>query len=83
VIDSYGVLAEIPDEAYCVGREYFARSSGSDVWVNFGDIPEEVREQLWNKHERVLTFPAGLREVLAQHQEELDDAAFGPFRTIQ
>jgi hypothetical protein len=83
VIDPYGVLPEIPDEAWCVGREYFARATGSDVWVNFADIPEEVRDQLWNKQERVLGFPAGLREVLAQHQEELDDVAFGSFRTIQ
>ena len=32
-VDPYGVHPEPPDEYWQVGREYFARSPGSDVWV--------------------------------------------------
>jgi len=41
VVDPYGIYPYEP-EADCVGREYFARSPESDVWVNFGDLPEET-----------------------------------------
>jgi hypothetical protein len=37
VMDPYGIY---PHEAYCIGREYFARSPHSDVLVNFGDLPK-------------------------------------------
>jgi hypothetical protein len=37
-LDPYGVYPELPEEYWQVGREYFARSSGSDVWVNFDDL---------------------------------------------
>jgi len=30
-LDPYGVYPELPEEYWQVGREYFARSSGSDV----------------------------------------------------
>ena len=50
VLDPYGVYSDLPEEAYCVGREYFARSSESDIWVWFGDLPDEVREELTHKH---------------------------------
>jgi len=34
-------------------RESILRSlSGSDVWVEFGDLPEATRSALWEKHER-------------------------------
>jgi hypothetical protein len=46
-LDSYGVGPELPKEARQVGREYFARSPKSDIWVWFGDLPKEVRENLW------------------------------------
>ena len=64
-LDPYGVMPEIPDELWQVGREYFARSPRSDVWVWFGDLPDPVREALWKKHWKVLAFPAGLEELLA------------------
>jgi hypothetical protein len=60
VIDPYGVLREIPDEAYCVGREYFARRPGGKVWVNFCDLSKETRDALWSRHSRKLAFPSGL-----------------------
>jgi hypothetical protein len=39
-VDPYGDRRDIPDECWQVGREYFARSPGSDIWVNFGDLPK-------------------------------------------
>jgi hypothetical protein len=47
-VDPYGVLDkwELPEEFDCVGREYFARAPGSDVWVWFGDLPEQTVERL-------------------------------------
>ena len=58
-LDPYGVYPLLPEE-YCVGREYFARSPGSDVWVWFGDLPDAIRSALWEKHKSKLAFPAGL-----------------------
>src|SRR6266446_5833747 len=59
-LDPYGVYPELPEEYQQVGREYFARSPGSDVWVEFGDLPEASRDALWKKHRSKLAFPAGL-----------------------
>jgi hypothetical protein len=66
VLDPYGIDPLLPeeyrltDECRCVGRSYFARSPGSDVWVEFGDLPKATREGLWRRHSRNLAFPAGL-----------------------
>jgi hypothetical protein len=46
-LDPYGVHPDIPQEFDQVGREYFARAPGSDVWVEFGDLPAPVRQALW------------------------------------
>ena len=54
--------ADLPEECDCVGRVYFARSPGSDVWVNFYDLPEATRDALWEKHGSKLAFPAGFEE---------------------
>jgi hypothetical protein len=48
-LDPYGMIPDLPEELQQVGREYFARRPGSDIWVHFGDLPAEVREKLW-KH---------------------------------
>ena len=58
--DPYGDYPALPEEYRCVGREYFARSPGSNVWVNFQDLPEANRDALWEKHKSKLAFPAGL-----------------------
>jgi hypothetical protein len=63
-LDPYGVYPELPEECQQVGREYFARSPGSDVWVDFGDLPEATRDALWKKHRSKLAFPAGLEALL-------------------
>src|SRR5262245_38175202 len=39
--DPYGVL-DLPPEH--IGRGYFARAPGSDLWIEFGDLPEATRE---------------------------------------
>ena len=51
-LDPYGVYRDLPEEYQQVGREYFARSPGSDIWVNFGDLPEATEKALWEKHKR-------------------------------
>ena len=59
-LDPYGVYPDLPPECQQVGREYFARSPDSDIWVSFDDLPDETRETLWKMHKSVLAFPAGL-----------------------
>jgi hypothetical protein len=59
-LDPYGVHPELPEEYRQVGREYFARSPGSDIWVEFGDLPKATRDALWEKYKSRLAFPAGL-----------------------
>ena len=59
-LDPYGDDPDLPEECWCVGRAYFARSPGSEVWICFYDLPKEVREALWKKHKSKLAFPAGL-----------------------
>jgi hypothetical protein len=39
-----------------VGREYFARAPGSEIWVSFDDLPNEARAALWEAHKRELGF---------------------------
>jgi hypothetical protein len=59
-VGAYGVYGELPEELQQVGREHFARSPGTDIWVQFGDLPETTRDALWKEHMRHLSFPAGL-----------------------
>jgi len=59
-LDPYGIDPELPEEYRQVGREYFARSPGSDIWVWFGDLPAATAKALWEKHKASLAFPAGL-----------------------
>ena len=60
VVDPYGIHDDLTPEEYCVGRSYFARAPGSDIWVEFGDLPAETRDALWTAHKHELAFPAGL-----------------------
>jgi hypothetical protein len=68
--DPYGVFPDLPEEYQQVGREYFARAPGNDVWVHFGDLPKATREALWKKHSSKLAFPAGLEWVRFEEKEE-------------
>ncbi len=49
-LDPYGDGLDLPEEYRQVGRAYFARSPEGDIWVWFGDLPDEVREKLWKMH---------------------------------
>jgi hypothetical protein len=61
-LDPYRVCDEweLPKEFHQVGRQRWARSPGSDVWVHFSDLPAGVVEKLWTKHRSQIAFPAGL-----------------------
>ena len=69
-LDPYGVDPDLPEELQQVGREYFARSPGSDVWVSFHDLPDATRDALWKKHKSRLAFPAGLPNFGGLRDEE-------------
>ena len=42
--DPFGLGAA--EEWSCIGRNYFARAPGSDVWVSFGDLPKWAVDEL-------------------------------------
>jgi hypothetical protein len=48
-LDPYGVYPDLPEEYQQVGRAHFARSPGSDIWVEFGDLPVATRQALWTR----------------------------------
>src|SRR5580704_16243126 len=35
VLDPYGIYSDLTEEERCIGLIYFARSPGSDIWVEF------------------------------------------------
>jgi hypothetical protein len=55
IVDPYGVYPDCPAE--CIGRVYFARPSGSDVWVCFDDLPHATVKALREKQELRRAFP--------------------------
>jgi len=61
-LDPYGIK-ELPEECQQIGREYFARSPGGDMWVSFDDLPKDVRDKLRDMHRHELAFPAGLADM--------------------
>jgi hypothetical protein len=61
-LDRYGLYA-LPEELQQVGRQYWARSPASDIWVQFGNLPDDVRENLRDTHRARLAFPAGLEKL--------------------
>jgi hypothetical protein len=63
-LDPYGIYPDLPEELQQIGREYFARSPGSDVWVCFDDLPDSTRKALWERHRNKLAFPAGFEDAL-------------------
>jgi hypothetical protein len=70
--DPYGVDPELPEEYNQVGRDYFARSPGSDIWVWFGDLPSATSDALWKKHKASFGFPAGLPHDIEMHTDTDD-----------
>ena len=53
-----GTAKPSPEELQQVGRQYFARSPRSDIWVEFGDLPLVTRDALWEKHKATFAFAA-------------------------
>ena len=49
VLDPYGDDPNLPDECYCVGREFFAADPIEQIPVHFRDLPEATQTQLANK----------------------------------
>jgi hypothetical protein len=50
-LDPYGDgLPLFPFEEQ-VGREYFARAPGSDIWVRVDDLPDTTRDAIWERFE--------------------------------
>ena len=45
-LDPYGIFPDLPEDWRQVGRTYFARSPDSKIWVEFGDLPDEVRDKI-------------------------------------
>jgi hypothetical protein len=60
VLDPYGDARDLPEQFQQVGRDYFARSPGSNLWIWFHDLPDAIADRLLEKHEHKLAFPAGL-----------------------
>jgi hypothetical protein len=63
-LDPYGIHDELLESDDQIGREYFARSPGSDIWVWFGDLPAATADALWKKHKEGSVYPAGVGEIL-------------------
>jgi hypothetical protein len=61
MLDPYGIVPDFPEEYDQVGREYFARSPGTDIWVLFRDLPDATREALWEKRKYKLGFWIAVR----------------------
>lgn len=55
IFDPYGVNPDLPDELYQIGRCHFARAPGSDIWVSFYDLPDEIVDKLWARNQSKFT----------------------------
>ena len=55
VLDPYGIYPDLPEDCQQIGRAYFARRPGGQVWVEFRDLPDKTRHALW---ERLKSEPA-------------------------
>jgi hypothetical protein len=49
IADPYGLYKDLSEEEKTIGREYFARSPESDIWVSFYDLSDDTRNTLWEK----------------------------------
>ena len=50
-LDPYGDGLPLLPEEQQVGREYFARAPGADIWVWIGDLPDATRDAIWKRFE--------------------------------
>jgi hypothetical protein len=49
--DPYGDGLPLLPEEEQVGRAYFARAPGSDIWVHLGELPDATRDAIWKRFE--------------------------------
>ena len=47
-LDPYGVY-DLPEQFTQIGREYYARRPGGDIWVSYMDLPPETLRRLREK----------------------------------
>jgi hypothetical protein len=76
-MDPYGVDKNLPDECKQIGREWFARAPGSDIWVSFHDLPDAVVIALRRRPEglaplQLNTDAASMRAGLAESESPVD-----------
>jgi len=50
-LDPYGDGLPLLPEEQQIGREYFARAPGSDIWVSIHDLPDATRDAIWKRFE--------------------------------
>jgi hypothetical protein len=79
-LDPYGVYPELSEEEQIVGKVYFARRPGSEVWVEFGDLPEKTRAAIWNQPKIKWVFPPGLKEFHEEVRKELREQETARYR---
>jgi hypothetical protein len=71
----YNIAHDEEDDG-CVGRHHFARNLGSEIWVWFGDLPNEVVKALYKrKDSKYLHFPYGLPGWPSNAKEEAEMTA--------
>ena len=52
-LDPYGILDLPEEDRWSIGREYFARAPGSDIWVSFCRfLTAATRRALWARHRK-------------------------------
>ncbi len=56
-LDPYAVYRDLAEELQQIGREFFARSPGSDIWVRFGDLPVETAIDFAKCTDQSCAFP--------------------------
>jgi hypothetical protein len=79
-LDPYGIDPELPEECRIVGREYFARSPGGDIWVEFGDLAKEIQEALQGHPNAKPSFSVGADGVLKWNIDDASDEEIEQWR---
>jgi hypothetical protein len=72
--DPYGEFPDLPEKYHHIGRLYYARSPGSHVWVEFGDLPESDSKGIGGKAAS-RTRPAALGRLMGDQPRERATAA--------
>ena len=71
-IDPYGVHTDLSDEEKQIGRVYFARAPGNNVWVHYGDLPDATLGALRGskqEHRSLAAFEVEFSEMAGMFEE--------------